>query len=363
LSQMLFASVHDVRYFTSLMRGINFANRANVTLSVGGLIINVEEARTLLGTAYIFSEAFDQYIYNPNAGTAASATQGSEQEQVQDPPPNAAIEIPINTLVECLNIFGTAGLSSSSNSKETKTRRWRRVGEESDHEGGANDGPSDRRRGAGGGAGAAPSDNSRIDQFFGAEKRTGMRMSYAGPGYPLTFLIAEETGGPTATVELTTFEPEPQLELPFDADDAVLRIILKSSWLRDALSELDPSCEKLTIIGNPPPASGRAARMSEPRLRLKAAGTFGTTEMDYPSDKEVLETCDCTLPVSFSYSFKHIAKSARALQASHKTSLRIDGDGLLSLQFLMPAPTKKGGMGASNCAFIEFRCLALDDGQ
>ena len=36
-------------------------------------------------------------------------------------------------------------------------------------------------------------------------------------------ISAEETGGPTATVEITTFEPEAQLELPFDSDEAYVR--------------------------------------------------------------------------------------------------------------------------------------------
>jgi cell cycle checkpoint protein len=171
---------------------------------------------------------------------------------------------------------------------------------------------------------------------------------------------------------------------------------VQSSWLREALSELDPSCDKLTIIGNPPPPSGRAPRPSQPRLRLKAVGTFGSTEvsvyaslspeylltvvqMDYPSDKEVLETCDCPAPVSFrsvfrtfryylhefngdlstsSYSFKHISKALRALMSSTKTSLRIDEDGLLSFQFLMPAPKPKGGGGGGD-AFIEFRVRGI----
>lgn len=102
--------------------------------------------------------------------------------------------------------------------------------------------------------------------------------------------------------------------------------------------------------------------------------------MDYPNDKEVLETCEClsavsfryfiapgsiemymTVRVAFSYSFKHIVKSMRALQASHKTSLRIDDDGLLSLQFLMPAPSKRNGPGSTECAFIEFRVSRLLD--
>jgi hypothetical protein len=47
-----------------------------------------------------------------------------------------------------------------------------------------------------------------------------------------------------------------------------------------------------------------------------------------------------------SYRFGHIARALRALQSSLKVSLRIDGDGLLSLQFMMPA---------SQGALIEFR--------
>ena len=103
---------------------------------------------------------------------------------------------------------------------------------------------------------------------------------------------------------------------------SVLKIILKSSWLRDALSELDPSCEKLIFIGNPPMAvddgemqnvrGQRKAPPSRPMLRIQATGGFGSTEVwisplqsrtvfpierllkiDYPNDREVLETFEC----------------------------------------------------------------------
>ena len=56
-----------------------------------------------------------------------------------------------------------------------------------------------------------------------------------------------------------------------------------------------------------------------------------------------------------SYRLSHIVKTMRALQSSTKTSLRIDSEGLLSLQFLMPSPKPKGG---SADAFIEFRVRA-----
>lgn len=62
-----------------------------------------------------------------------------------------------------------------------------------------------------------------------------------------------------------------------------MKMILKSSWLQEALAELHPSCEKITIIGNPPPPTGRGpALAAPPRLRLKATGVFGSTEVILP---------------------------------------------------------------------------------
>ena len=165
------------------------------------MTVTVEEARTLLGTAFIFSEAFDEYTYHaeppsppararprkskqdqtdPNASrTESDSDDKSEPEELD----NAAFEIPLNTLIECLNIFGTAsainamaaisgssgGGGSSSNNKQAK--KWRRAGDgNSDDEG----------RGRG------------LEAYFGpsaGEKRTGMRLSYPGAGYPLTLIM------------------------------------------------------------------------------------------------------------------------------------------------------------------------------
>jgi cell cycle checkpoint protein len=56
--------------------------------------------------------------------------------------------------------------------------------------------------------------------------------------------------------------------------------------------------------------------------------------------------------LDISYRFAHISRTLRALQNSTKTSLRIEDEGLLSLQFLVPVPKPRGGMSDS---FIEFR--------
>ncbi|KAH9843009.1 Rad1-domain-containing protein [Rhodofomes roseus] len=350
VDKVLTASVHDVKYVMGLLRGVQFENRATIRATSGGLSVTVEEARTLLATAFIFKGIFDEYSYHPEAEPSSQAQSSQPASQPQEEGEPTAFEVPLNTLIECLSIFGNAGSSSSN----TKHRLWHTGNsdqEDNQEEGSSNRANSRQNKGPA---------NGRIDQYFGGDKGTGMRLSYVGAGHPLTLFMAEDASGPTATCEITTFEAEPMLELDFLESPTVLKIILKSSWLRDALSELDPTCERLTIIGNPPPP-GRVARVSgPPRLRLQAVGTFGSTEMDYPSDKEVLETCDCEQQVRFSYVFKHIACASRALQNSTKTSLRINEEGMLSLQLIMPTARPRHG-GNNTDGFIEFRCLPLDD--
>ncbi|KAJ4475748.1 Rad1/Rec1/Rad17 [Lentinula aciculospora] len=363
---VLKASIHDVRYFSALLRGVNFANRATVTVTEKGLVVVVEESRTLLGTAYIFSDVFDEFIYHPDT----AGDQASQQQQQQQQPPGeeifSAFEIPLNTFLEILNGFGSAGGSASK--KSGRFKAWRKPGDESEgHEsdGNAGEGEGDQE-------GGNANKKARTGPFSsGSERKTGMRLTYIGSGYPLAMILAEDAFGPTMSCEIATFDAEPHLDLPFDSHQMVLKIIFKSSWLRDALSELDPSCDKLTFIGNPPDITDagaqtarqrqRALLRAKPNFRIEATGTFGNTEMDYPNDREVLESFECISPVSFSYRFSHIARTMRALQTSVKTSLRIDNEGLLSLQFLMPSPMPRMNSGGVTSNFIEFRCLALDE--
>jgi cell cycle checkpoint protein len=269
-----------------------------VLVSEHGLTITVEEARTLVGTwfnfqylllisfyfvkfqgmAFIFADIFDEYTFHPEPRPVPQiraqperATKGkgkqkqdvpvvSETESESDDNPkdsdwknssqpgparndgdedesdNAAFEIPLNTLIECLNIFGTAGPSAgltSTGAKGHGGRGWHRSNgndADSDHED-----RGERRR-------------DGLEAFFGGqEKRTSMRMSYLGAGYPLTlimwvsinpFLIslkemlhrAEDASGPTTTCEITTFDSEPHLELDFDSSKmCVPRFSLLSS--------------------------------------------------------------------------------------------------------------------------------------
>jgi len=340
---VLSASVHDVRHFAAMLRGVQFANNNNATISLteAGMTVAVEDSRTLLATAYIPHTIFDEWTYTP---PAVASEAGSQQSQVGAE--TVRFDIQLATMIECLNIFRTSGYysvlhSTISSDGDSKKKNWK--GED---------------------AWAAARD-AKANDGGDSGKPTAMRMSYAGAGHPLTLLLAQDASGPKTACHLTTLEPEEQIELPFDDDKKIVRIIMKSTWLRDALSELDPKCDKLTFICSPPSAPLATAnsrftqRTAQPTLRLLADGTFGRTEMDYPNDRDVLETFECEQLTRFSYRFGHIARTQRALQNSVKTSIRMDEDGVLSLQFMMPSVKIRGKESANQ--FIEFRCLALDE--
>lgn len=95
---------------------------------------------------------------------------------------NMAFEIPLNTVIDCLNIFGSAGISSSGGGSYKK---WKATEGEAEDEEGTGDQDRDRRRRND----ARPARG--IESYFGggSEKRTSMRLSYAGPGYPLTLIL------------------------------------------------------------------------------------------------------------------------------------------------------------------------------
>ncbi|KAI0253822.1 Rad1/Rec1/Rad17 [Lactifluus subvellereus] len=337
---VLVASVHDVRHFSNLLRGVNFVDVATVIITSGGLTVFVEESSLVAAAAYVPAHIFDEFTYSPPIKSPSASPTPPDASQAEEA---TVLEFPLRVFIDSLSIFSTGSAPSVSEGR-AQNRRWVREREP----GGDDDVP-----------------RGRIDAYFGAGagKTVGMRLSYAGEGHPLSLLIAEGSAEPDAKFEVTTYVAESQPDIAFDIEQTVLQLILKSSWLRDALSEIDPSCEKLTLIGSPPPAQGSPARRpraaaAPPVFRIHAEGAFGSTEMDYPNDREVLETIHCTEQVSFSYRVAHIARAQRALQSSSKTSLRISSDGTMNMQFLVPSPLARGGTSE---AFISFRFLPLDD--
>lgn len=151
-----------------------------MVISKAGFEISVEEVRTLCGasphipytfssfaehvtaTAWIPTNLFDVYTYT------APPTQDDSETPSEEP---SCFEISLDALLQCLNIFGNAGPTYSVTSS---LRTKRRMAGDPERETGEDLSTEDTR-------GSAGSVRSKA--------RTGMRMSWRGPGHDLEVLL------------------------------------------------------------------------------------------------------------------------------------------------------------------------------
>ncbi|WVW82758.1 hypothetical protein I302_104769 [Kwoniella bestiolae CBS 10118] len=332
---VLVAETNDVRAFARLLRGIGLKHNAVMEISEAGFAVTVEEVRTLCAIAWIPTNLFTSFTYNP-------------------PPTPATFEFSLDSLLQCLNIFGNAGSTSTnvSTSSVKSKRRWAGEGEV---------------------GGDEENEEYVVNGRKGKERRTGMRMEWRGLGYDLNVLLSDDSRGPTTTCELRTVEPEELMNAQFDQDDMALYLIMKSEWLRDALFDLPPSCTRITLIATPPKApippeqpgatfssNGRRGHRAEVgQFKILAEGDFGITELDYPNDREVMDKFDCAEKVKFSYNSSHFALLHRALHQSVKICLQIEKSGFLCVQIMMPLNNNAGVGGHSG--ILEFKMHALEE--
>jgi cell cycle checkpoint protein len=179
------------------------------------------------------------------------------------------------------------------------------------------------------------------------------RISYAKEGAPLSIILTEATI--RTTCDLSTYEPEYTEEIPFDRRSVVLKTIMRGSWMYDALSELSStSPEKLTMY----------AKMvrGKPFFAMSASGTLGSARVEFNNQPQpstirnpvstnptfaddvgepqtnLLETfqlSDTSDVLRSTYKFDLIQKAARAMSVAKKVSIRMDSQGVLSLQFMV----------------------------
>ncbi|GAA6009870.1 hypothetical protein JCM10207_002140 [Rhodosporidiobolus poonsookiae] len=381
---ILVATLPDVRPLAAILKCLSFRSQATLKMGHDGLRFTVEEGRGLQAHAYISAPSFSTYAFSLSptdpaalshspSSPSSSPTPGLDADaEGQGDQPFCQTSVSLATLLECLNIFGNAGSSGAGAGNPFK--REREGTGFGDDEAGSEFGGRRKRQGGG---------REEEDADAGREK-TSLRLSYQALGEPVVLLLEES--GIVTRCELTTYEPEGLLDLAFPDDDRVVRLIMKSEWLRDALAELPASSDKLSISFAPPSAGGSASDRSQykrrrvddgfgeqeeeeeeeeraPLFRLESTGTMGSTEMDYSDDHAVLEVFECDAPCRNTYKFSHVQLTKNALNASIKTSIRTSPPGLASFQFMIPL-SPRGAAASVNqgkVGFVEFLVVALDE--
>ncbi|KAI7371881.1 hypothetical protein KC354_g239 [Hortaea werneckii] len=377
-STPIFSAVSSsARQLLTLLRCIAPAKKAQVLISAQGLRFSTEEGSVMESFVFLEKHLFTSYTYQPPPPP-------SSQDDTQDP----LFEINLNSLIETLNIF------SLSDPAATK-----------------------RPGGGGGMEGYDALAAHRLNRHAGinpfstsAALSSGIcSFTYQAPGHPLSIHMSES--GVTTTCDLTTYQADTQEEIPFARDALALKAILRSSYLLDAVTELGSmSPETLTLAASSSSHTTRTtmAAHESPCLSLSASGALGSATVDFtnpaPSSSTsstnpqadassesplppILETFFCPTPdkrVQARFPFGLVRSAHRAMAVAQKVSLRLDAEGVLSLQFLIPVMNsggggggggggvagreadgadKNGGGGEAAAAFVDFRIVPLVDGE
>ena len=163
------------------------------------------------------------------------------------------------------------------------------------------------------------------------------RLSYATEGDSLS-IILEETDV-TTSCELVTYEPELREDIPLQRDNLAQKVIMRASWLHDAINELSSTTpDRLTIAASP----------TAPYFTLSSNGPLGSATVEFSNDPQLLETFQVPSRTVNTYKYSLIKNASKAMAIASKVSIRGDGQGVLSLQFMIEVD----GGGVS---FVDFR--------
>ncbi|KAI9779089.1 MAG: ssDNA endodeoxyribonuclease [Geoglossum umbratile] len=326
----IFSAVSSsTRQLFLLLRCVGFAAKAQVQITKEGLRFTVEESRVMQGVAFLDKALFTTYNFLPpslpSLTNQVEPTQNNaetdEDNDVDDE--NPSFQISLYSLLECLQIFGV----------DSKERSWGNNGRDSNFS-----------RAGSIARGGSVFDN-RVLGMVGV-----CRLSYVGSGSPFCLILEE--AGVTTTCELVTYQPDIFYDIPLRRDALAQKIIMKASWLHDAITELSStSPTRLTITASP----------QAPYFALSATGPLGSATVEFSRDPQLLETFVVARRCVNTYKFSLVKAATRAMALASKVSIRGDDVGVLSLQFMIEV--EGGGVSFVDFRFVPFVAQEGEDDE
>ena len=173
---------------------------------------------------------------------------------------------------------------------------------------------------------------------------TSMKMYFPNHGDPLGLVLEE--GGVVTECQIKTMEADEILDFNFTSIGVENKIIMKSECLQSCFGDLDVSSQVIEIVMSP----------DAPWFKISTFGHAGTTINEYPKDSDMIESFECTRTRMNRYKLSLLKPSLKALLQSTKISVRMDGRGFLSLQYMIK--TEDG-----NTSFVEYLCAPDEDNE
>jgi len=315
------AITSSARQLLLLLRSLAPSKKAQVRLSPTGIRFSTSDGSALESFIFLEKALFTTYTYH------APAPASSQDDEAPVPP---AFEIDLHSLLETLNIFTVSDVSNLGKQQRPTEYEAFRLNRHANF-------------------------NAFSNHALGLSGTC--RLTYEGEGSPLTVNMSES--GVSTTCELTTYEAVTEEEIPFNRDDLAVKTIMRSSCLLDAVAELSSiNPAEITLSATP---NSRSASIS-----LTATGALGTAAIDFTtstqSETPILETFNCPARTHASFKFALVKAAQRAMAAATKVSVRLDAEGVLSLQFLIEVGAESAG-GGQGAAFVDFRIVPLAEGE
>ncbi|KAF9936445.1 ssDNA endodeoxyribonuclease [Mortierella antarctica] len=323
--------IRNVRHLATLIKSVHYKDIAMCKISQEGLAFELEESRCLVARCLMNTQLFDDFKYTPPTAELVqrpelsqhasfsiyNSQQGSQQISQQiAPQPQFEQRFPsgynsdgsvlfgvnLATLLNCLNMFGTAGgIGSSTNHGDGST----------------------------GGTG------------FASAPVTAIKLTYDGIGCP--FNLTLEDDGVVTTCGIPTFDPEPPVYFDFDPESSS-RIVMKAKWLEEGLRDLDATSDRVVFRFSP----------EIPHFRISSLGTIETLDVNY-SQGDVLQSFNYSYdhPIEISYNFSHVLHVLRACGCADLVNISIDNKDFMRIQFLTPLFEHKVAYSEYNFAPLE----------
>ncbi|KAL5119767.1 checkpoint clamp complex protein Rad1 [Pleosporales sp. CAS-2024a] len=306
---LLMAVAGSARQLFLLLRCITFsAARAHVTIDKDGLKFAVSEGSSMEASTSLDKSLFTTYTFHAPAPQRADISDSDDPDD--DAPSGPTFQVSLPALLETLQIFGLTD-------PNTSRPPWARDN-------------------------AFATSTAFFNNVLGVHNTC--RITYHREGAPLSLVLSEASI--RTTCDLSTYEPQYTEEIPFDRRSVVMKVIMPGSCLYDALSELSStSPDKLTMYVK--------TLDGKPFFALSATGTLGSARVEFNNHSQpsrhtaggvpdqqtsLLETFLLSHPSDLlrqSYKFALIQKAARAMSLGRKVSIRMDSQGVLSLQFMV----------------------------
>jgi cell cycle checkpoint protein len=285
------AKVINVGILANILKAVSFTDKVNVLIKSTGLKFTVEEGKYVQASAFLPSGAFDEYAVN---------TPKDSNDEIQ-------FRIPLKELIGFLKMFSHGHNEGRFGSTTTV------------HNDNTNQ----------------PQPQPILPPPSPSQATLCLRYEYVGA--PFTLVLDE---GPTITdFYLQTEELDDLMEV--DIENEACHLMFRSEPLRELFGEIESNAPEHLHIKVVP----------RKKVKFSGKGVCGLMKVNLPeSAKDVIVDFDCDILTRASYRFSVFRYSFKALNLCDKISLKIGGDGLLRMVFLVTAGTTE--------SYVEFFCLS-----